>query len=153
MMKSGGWGMALILLIAVCRVAVTSGFAGLLKPMWLSLICTNVKSADLPAVRSALFANARDTGMPPLIVQTRPVPAHAMHFRNPRRSMPSSLRSCKFWSIRSRFFSAICPPFLLPSEFITRPSGFYSRQLERKETSASIGARRICLLRPAIRWL
>src|ERR1700692_2764065 len=96
MMKSGLWGIALILLIAVCSVAVTSGLAGLLKPMCLSLICTKLKSPLLPALRSAVLANARDTGMPPLMVQTRPVPAHAMHFRNPRRSMPSLLRFRNF---------------------------------------------------------
>src|ERR1700693_989022 len=101
MMKSGFWGIALILLIAVCRVAVTSGLAGLLKPIWLSLICTNVKSALLAALRLALLANARDAGMPPLMVQTRPVPAHAMHFRNPRRSTPSLLRSCNFQAWRN----------------------------------------------------
>ena len=95
-MKSGLWGMALILLIAVCSVAVTSGLAGLLNPMWLSLICTKVKSAPLPASLPWPLAKARDTGMPPLMVQTKPVPAHAMHFRNPRRSTPSLLRSCKF---------------------------------------------------------
>src|SRR6202034_1260571 len=113
MMKSGLWSIALILLIAVCRVAVTSGLAGLLKPMWLSLIWTKVKSPPLPPLRCAVLANARDDGMPPLIVQTSPVPAHAMHFRNPRRSMPSLSRSCNFWSIRSLFWSVICPPVFL----------------------------------------
>src|SRR3989440_282329 len=93
MMKSGLWDIALILLIAVCSVAVTSRLAGLLKPMWLSLICTKLKSPPLPALRSAVLANARDIGMPPLMVQTNPVPAHAMHFRNPRRSTPSLLKS------------------------------------------------------------
>src|SRR5579864_6833018 len=71
-------------------VAVTSVFAGLLKPMWLSLICTKVKSALL-SPRSPR-PSARDTGTPPAKVHTRPVPAHAMHFKNPRRSIPSPLR-------------------------------------------------------------
>src|ERR1700691_4407034 len=113
MMKSGLWSIALILLIAVCRVAVTSGLAGLLKPMWLWVIWTQTKSPPLPPLRSAALATARDDGMPPLIVQTSPVPAHAMHFRNPRRSMPSLLRSCNFWSIRSLFWSVIGPPVFL----------------------------------------
>src|SRR4029077_5619901 len=64
-------------------VAVTSGLASLLKPIWLSLICTN-RSPPAPA------RAARSIGMPlrppPVIVQTAPVPTHAMHFRNPRRS-------------------------------------------------------------------
>ena len=43
--KSGGVGSALILSMATCSVAVTSGLASLLKPMWLSLIWTKLKSA------------------------------------------------------------------------------------------------------------
>ena len=115
MMKSGLWGMALILLIAIWSVAVTSGLAGLLKPMWLSLICTKVKSAPLPTFLPVFLANTRDAGMPPLIVQTRPVPAHAMHFRNPRRSTPSppALPSLLGSSIRYRLLSDICPPWLV----------------------------------------
>src|SRR5437588_12784387 len=70
-------------------VAVTSVFAGLLKPMWLSLICTKLKSA-LFSPRSPR-PSACDTGTPPAKVHTRPVPAHAMHFKNPRRSIPSPL--------------------------------------------------------------
>src|SRR6478672_10613380 len=36
---------------------------------------------------------ANDFGMPPLSAQTVAVPAHAMQWRKPRRSSPSSLRS------------------------------------------------------------
>src|ERR1700745_887924 len=43
-MTSGLSGKALILSIATRSVAVTSGFAGLSKPMWVSLIWTKVKS-------------------------------------------------------------------------------------------------------------
>jgi hypothetical protein len=32
-----------------------------------------------------------ETGTPPAKLQTRPVPAQAMHLRKPRRSMPSGL--------------------------------------------------------------
>ena len=42
--KAGRSGRALIRSIASCNVAVTSLFGSLLKPMWLSLIWTNVKS-------------------------------------------------------------------------------------------------------------
>src|ERR1700722_17816595 len=42
-MKSGAWGSALILAMACLRVPTTSVLAGLLKPMWLSLICTQFK--------------------------------------------------------------------------------------------------------------
>ena len=42
--KAGGVGNALILATASCKVAVTSVFAGLLNPIWLSLIWTKLKS-------------------------------------------------------------------------------------------------------------
>src|SRR5882762_9089675 len=41
---------------------------------------------------------------PPFITQKAPVPAHAMHFRKPRRSIPSWLWSCRSSSF---FFSDI----------------------------------------------
>src|SRR5438270_7195 len=41
---------------------------------------------------------------PPLMTQKAPVPAHAMHFRKPRRSIPSWLWSCRSSSF---FFSDI----------------------------------------------
>ena len=43
--NAGGVGSALILAMASRSVAVTSGFAALLKPMWLSLIWTKLRSA------------------------------------------------------------------------------------------------------------
>ena len=86
------WGVGGSINLAQCGLkgcAVTSVFAALLKPMWLSLIWTNEKS-DCADVR-ADSPKAREVGTPPLKVQTRPVPAQAMHLRNPRRSMPSAL--------------------------------------------------------------
>src|SRR5579863_10002440 len=65
--------------------------------MWLSLICTkrNSPAAALgPNSDNRLRLN--DFKMPPCITQRVPVPAQAMHLRNPRRSMPSWL-----WSIKS----------------------------------------------------
>jgi hypothetical protein len=56
--------------------------------MWLSLICTKVKSA-CPAPRGSA-PKTRDDSTPPLTLQINPVPAQAMHSRNPRRSTPSS---------------------------------------------------------------
>ena len=58
------------------------------KPMWLSLICTKLKS---PPISGAVAPSSFDVSTPPLIVQSTPVPAHAMHLRNPRRSMPLGL--------------------------------------------------------------
>ena len=46
--NAGGCGSALIFAIAARSVAVTSVFAGLLKPMWLSLICTKRSRAAVP---------------------------------------------------------------------------------------------------------
>src|SRR5580692_9584323 len=65
---------------------------GLLNPMWLSLICTKVISPlDSPAW--AGFPNAREVRTPLPRVHTMPVPAQAMHSRNPLRLIPSSLWS------------------------------------------------------------
>src|SRR5215469_10249431 len=136
-MKSGVLGKVLILSIATCKVAVTSGFAGLSKPMWLSLIWTKVKSAPIAPSFFVLLANTRDRGTPPLRVHTRPVPAHAMHLRNPRRSTPSSLRSCNIWSTLS--FSAISPPVLLPSQLITGKAFLYSNDLQQWRLLAKKG--------------
>src|SRR5262249_41902742 len=55
--------------------------------MWLSLIWIKVKS-PLPAAR-VWFPKARDDKIPLLTVQASPVPAQAIHSRNPRRSIPS----------------------------------------------------------------
>src|SRR2546427_4778636 len=86
-MNSGGADSALILSTAAFSVPATSGFAGLLKPMWLSLICTKLNS---PSDSFELISGSRlrlyDFSTPPLITQRAPVPAQAMHFRNPRRS-------------------------------------------------------------------
>src|SRR5215510_13643639 len=50
------------------------------------------------AVSAASAGNTRDDRIPPVAVQTRPVPAHAMHSRNPRRFTRS------MWSSSSVLF-------------------------------------------------
>src|SRR6266566_9101151 len=89
-MKDGVLGSVLIFATASRKVAATSLFASLLKPMWLSLIWTKLRSA--PAARAAA-SEARlrvcDLRIPPDMVQRTPVPAQAMHLRKPRRSTPS----------------------------------------------------------------
>src|ERR1700761_4072904 len=90
-MKSGAFA-PLILSMAFDSVPVTSGFAPLLKPMWLSLICTKEKSSVLPADADPplmVWASRREVGIPPTMDQRRPVPAQAMQPRKLRRSMPS----------------------------------------------------------------
>ena len=94
--NSGGTCRALIFSTAALKVAATSGLAGLLNPMWLSLICTKLSS---PILWDFVFdpmskASAREVSTPPSITQSAPVPAQAMHFRNPRRSIPSLWWSC-----------------------------------------------------------
>src|SRR6267378_5460788 len=95
----------LILSTAAFSVPTTSVFAGLLKPMWLSLICAKLISPFIAAGSSSpIRLKAYEFRTPPLITQNVPVPAHAMHFRNPRRSIPSWLWSYK---ISSFFLSVI----------------------------------------------
>jgi hypothetical protein len=86
-MKSGVRGRALILSTATRSVAVTSGFAGLLKPMWLSLIWAKLKPPA--SLATDCWPNALELARPAPIVHTTPVPAQAMHSRKPRRSIPS----------------------------------------------------------------
>src|SRR5882724_2816994 len=73
--------------MAAFSVAVASMLAGLLNPMWLSLIW---KKLNEPAFAGlCVSAKAREVGTPPLNVHSSPVPAHAVHFRKLRRSTPS----------------------------------------------------------------
>src|ERR1700760_476178 len=132
-MKSGGVDRPLILSIAACKVAATSGFAGLLKPMWLSLICTKLKSALFFASFVVPAANDWAVGIPPAKVQTSPVPAHAMHFRKPRRSMPSLFSSCNSSSIRSCELCVMFPPEWHCLGLLTGAEMFYSLLSARGE--------------------
>src|SRR5580658_2153977 len=106
--NSGAIGNALILSTAACSVAATSGFAALLNPMWLSLICAKL---NCPLMASGFISDSRlmlyDFKTPPCITQNAPVPAQAMHFKKPRRSTPSLLWSC---TISSFTFPAIFLP-------------------------------------------
>ncbi len=86
--------------MAFFSVPVTSGFAPLLNPMWQSLICTKEKSSTFPTAAPlpfAVCASSFDVGTPPTIDQSSPVPAHAMHPRKLRRSMPSPAGCAAAW--------------------------------------------------------
>jgi hypothetical protein len=91
------------------KVPMTLVLAALLKPMWLSLIWTKFNSAVARAAGLARASpNAREERMPPEIEQTTAVPAHPMHLRKPRRSMPSwavsfTMRFLSFIGIRPVF--------------------------------------------------
>jgi hypothetical protein len=66
--------------------------AGLLKPMWLSLIWTKEKLLCVAAAVACGVGPAAkrfEVGTPPAMVQRRPVPAQAMQERKLRRSIPS----------------------------------------------------------------
>ncbi|MFO1055927.1 MAG: hypothetical protein U1E53_03055 [Dongiaceae bacterium] len=68
---------------AAFRVACGSGLASLVKPMWLSLICTKVRpSAGAAAIASPIPSGR---GTPPETRQSRPVPAQARHCSARRR--------------------------------------------------------------------
>src|SRR6266851_8281600 len=126
--NSGGVDNPVILSTAAFNVPATSGFAGLLKPMWLSLICTKL-SSPVAAARDAApegLLKAYDFSTPPCITHSAPVPAHAMHFRNPRRSMPSLLWSCTISSLT--FFTISVLPDT--SSFRNEPA---SQESERRE--------------------
>jgi hypothetical protein len=101
-MKSGAFmpaGTRLILSIALVSVPVTSGFAPLLKPMWLSLICTNVKSAAFPTAEEPLFmvcARSLEAGTPPTIDHNRACagPCHASKKIPPVDAIARGLHCC-----------------------------------------------------------
>ena len=66
------------------------GIGWLVKPMWLSLICTKLKSpTGLSAAAALAGLNIFEASTPPRMVHNIPVPAQAMHFKKPRRSTPS----------------------------------------------------------------
>src|ERR1700730_8734338 len=127
--NSGAADSPLILSTAAFSVPDTSGLAGLLNPMWLSLICTKLSSPLASAVfNSESRLRLYDFNTPPCITQKAPVPAQAMHFRKPRRLTPSLLWSCKSSSF---FLSDILALLVctLPRSFLgvllrTAPRGF-----------------------------
>ena len=98
-------------------VSATSRFGSRLKPRWLSLTCTKVKLAGAaafspPARPCRLSGSTREQPrMPPLTAQTMPVPAQAMHFRNPRRSTPSLLGSLMIRSFIASSLGKSCSTF------------------------------------------
>src|SRR6476646_11355298 len=81
----------LTLPMASRSVPSASGLAGLLNPIWLSLICRKVKAEASAASASPI--RPKDFGTPPESVHKIPVPAQTMHSSAPlrlRRHGPSS---------------------------------------------------------------
>src|SRR5690349_4147558 len=83
-MKAGCVLSSLTLPMASRSEPSASGLAGLLKPIWLSLICAKVKAE--PSAASTSSSRPKDFGTPPDTVHKTPVPAQIMHSRAPRRS-------------------------------------------------------------------
>ncbi len=105
--RNAGWtGIALILAIASPRVAAGSGFAGSLKPMWLSLICTKLRLPFAASAADASPISPTVRGIPPLTVHKTPAPAQLMHCSILRRfrltPLPRLLRSSIDLSIVTR---------------------------------------------------
>src|SRR6266849_2771260 len=94
MMKDGLIGIAFTLATASRSVPSASGFAGLLKPIWLSLICRNVNPVGSAASASPI--NPTEWGTPPLTVHSTPVPAQTMHSSTSRRPNPCPRSSKPF---------------------------------------------------------
>src|SRR5271154_6758788 len=156
--NSGAVGRALSLSIAARSVAVTSGLAALSNPMCESLICAKAKSPCVAAL-SVLpgWPNAKDFNTPPCITQSVPVPAQAMHFRNPRRSIPSWFKFSLMMSpIDSLSSGGICPiaaalspctyPDRPPPGFIPVDRNFFGRTYVRIPRAAASVLR--CLVLP-----
>src|SRR6516162_2471115 len=73
--------------MASSSVPITLGLAGLSKPMWLSLICRKVSL--LAGAASAPSMIPSESGTPPEIVHSTPVPAQVMHSNTFRRLTPA----------------------------------------------------------------
>src|SRR5215472_3188387 len=86
-MKEGFAGSDLTLAMASSRVPITLGLAGLSNPTWLSLICRKVSL--LGGAASAPSMIPSESGTPPEIVHSTPVPAQVMHSNTFRRLTPA----------------------------------------------------------------
>src|SRR5262245_33058157 len=89
-MKEGFAGSDLTFAMASSSVPITLGLAGLSKPMWLSLICRKVSLPGWAASAPSMIPS--ESGTPPEIVHSTPVPAQVMH-SNTFRQLTSAFRS------------------------------------------------------------
>src|SRR5262249_18702670 len=86
-MKEGFAGSDLAFPMASSSVPITLGLAGLSKPMWLSLICRKVSLFAGAASAPSMIPS--ESGTPPEIVHSTPVPAQVMHSNTFRRLTPA----------------------------------------------------------------
>ena len=82
-------GSDLTFAMASSSVPITLGLAGLSKPMWLSLICKKVSLLAWAASAPSMIPS--ESGTPPEIVHSTPVPAQVMHSNTFRRLTPAFL--------------------------------------------------------------
>src|SRR6516165_11932812 len=75
--------------MASSSVPITLGLAGLSNPMWLSLICRKVSLLGWAASAPSMIPS--ESGTPPEIVHSTPVPAQVMHSNTFRRLTPAFL--------------------------------------------------------------
>src|ERR1700736_6821359 len=118
MMKDGLTGIAFTTATASRNVPSASGFAALSKPIWLSLICRNVKPLDSAASASPIIPT--EWGTPPPTVQSTPVPAQTMHSSTSRRPNPCPLSSKPFLAMSHLPVGQTAPNGAAKQE--TRPS-------------------------------
>ncbi len=87
MMSAGCSGMPFTSSMVSFNVPFTSGLASLLKPICVSLICTNkgLPSFAAAVLLSAAIAKLMGVNTPPDSANSVPAPPYAMHFRALRR--------------------------------------------------------------------
>src|SRR5215470_1679485 len=86
-MKEGFAGSDLTFAMASSSVPITLGLAGLSNPMWLSLICRKVRLLGWAASAPSMIPS--ESGTPPEIVHSTPVPAQVIHSNTFRRLTPA----------------------------------------------------------------
>src|SRR5215467_11999641 len=86
-MKEGFAASDLTFAMASSSVPITLGLAGLSNPTWLSLICRKVSLLGPAASAPSMIPS--ESGTPPEIVHSTPVPAQVMHSNTFRRLTPA----------------------------------------------------------------
>src|ERR1700682_3333582 len=118
MIKDGLIGIAFTLATASRSVPSASGLGGFFNPIWLSLICRNVKPVGSAASASPI--SPTEWGTPPLTAQSTPVPAQTMHSSTSRRPNPCPLSSKPFLAMSHLPVGQTAPNGAAKQE--TRPS-------------------------------
>src|ERR1700736_3354129 len=135
MIKDGLTGIAFTLEMASRSVPSASGFAALSKPIWLSLICKNVKLLGSAARASPIIPT--EWGTPPLTVQSTPVPAQTMHSSTSRRPNPCPRSSKPFLAMSHLLWGQTAPIGAAKEGDSTFP-GFIPKDIQFLEQGISL---------------